>query len=75
VAILRLSFQTTFMLAPYQVDLFTPRQKLKIQLLIGVWAMAAIYFVIWWFRPSHFTDLGHFVFNSFIVLWNIVLPA
>ena len=60
---------------PYQVDLLTPRQKLQVQLLIGVWAIAAIYFLIWWFRPSHFTDLGHFVFNSFIVLWNIILPA
>ena len=63
------------MTVPYQVDLLTPRRKLQIQILIGVWAIAAIYFLIWWFQPSHFTDPAHFIFNSFIVLWNIVLPG
>ena len=63
------------MTVPYQFDLLNPRRKLQIQILIGLWAIAALYFLIWWFRPPHFTDLAHFAFNSFIVLWNIVLPG
>jgi cellulose synthase (UDP-forming) len=60
---------------PYLVNILSGKERLKLDLMILVWAIIVTYFLYWWFQPSHFTDWPRFSLNTFTVSWTVVLPG
>jgi len=58
----------------YLVDVLTPSQKRTLDVFLGLWFLATMAFLFWWFEPSHFTDLPRFAFNTFVMLWVTIIP-
>jgi cellulose synthase (UDP-forming) len=59
---------------PYLINVLNRSQKRALDLFIGIWFLASVGFLLWWFEPEHFTDILRFSFNSFVILWITVAP-
>ena len=57
------------------IDILSLKQRLHLRILTGLWGIIVIYFLFWWFNPKHFTDAPHFAFNTFLILWSVLLPG
>ena len=60
---------------PYLVYCLDKSRRLQLDLLIGLWLAAVIWFLFWWFEPRHFVDIFHSIFCTLIIFWGMLLPG
>jgi hypothetical protein len=61
--------------ANYLVKVLGKRQSMHLYLLVGLWLIVAIAFSVWWLQPAHYTGPIRFLFNSFILVWDLIMPG
>lgn len=57
------------------VPLLSPAQRVELAFAISAWALAYLYFWLWWLDPAHITSIGRFVFASLPFAWLTLMPV
>jgi hypothetical protein len=60
---------------PILVDILNRNQKLQLNFLLAIWSVTLVLFYTWWCWPSHISNPGLFLINTFVISWPLLMPG
>jgi cellulose synthase (UDP-forming) len=57
------------------VDILNRNQKLQLNFLLAIWSLTLVLFYTWWCWPSHISNPGLFLINTFVISWPLLMPG